>query len=229
MYSEESWGNRSRGYTCLFVLSLRGNEPSNTLLKATGGKQIRSFHLDLENGVRDVVYPNWFFDLGSWWKAKCCLINTINIRPAYAFCHKVAWPQPNVQANKQISKKATANATRVLNLIMIICGGSERREGAHIHQNSGRISGGFQHFAGAKWWWCQNFTHRIMFAIHDMIAILWPWHWKTQLMCKCLEICILRNEDNAVENISFMCKSKETQYETNHLIEILNHSNARSK
>ena len=43
-----------------------------------GQKQTSIFHLTLEIGSRVVVYPNSTSRLGSWWGAKCCLINTVN-------------------------------------------------------------------------------------------------------------------------------------------------------
>ena len=43
-----------------------------------GKEQTDSFHLDIEIGVRVVVYPNSTSRLGSWWAAKCCLIDTVN-------------------------------------------------------------------------------------------------------------------------------------------------------
>ena len=41
-------------------------------------KQTGSFLLDLEIGERVDVHTNSTSRLGSWWEAKCCLINNVN-------------------------------------------------------------------------------------------------------------------------------------------------------
>ena len=43
-----------------------------------GQKHTGIFHLTLEIGLRVVIYPNSTSRLGSWCRAKCCLINTVN-------------------------------------------------------------------------------------------------------------------------------------------------------
>ena len=53
-------------------------------------KQTVSFHVDLEIGVRVVVYPNSTSRLESLSEAKCCLINIVNSRRKCAnACHPV--------------------------------------------------------------------------------------------------------------------------------------------